>query len=92
VRAEEVSKKINVEKIAVFSDEISAVGMDSEFAAELRELVDTLVPAEKFKGYLAINDEYVVFKRDGRKYILAVVEEERVKWCLRKFEEVLNGG
>ncbi|WP_456330016.1 hypothetical protein [Archaeoglobus sp.] len=91
MRAEEISKKLDIERLAVYSDEMSAVGMDTEFAAELKELVDMLVPAEKFQGYLAIDGEYVVFRRDGRGCILAIVEEERVRWCLKKLEEVLNG-
>jgi len=91
VKAEEISKKLSVEKLAICSGETSAVGMDTEFAAELKELVDTLVPAEKFQGYLAIGGEYVVFRRDGKECVLAIVEEERVKWSLGKLKEVLNG-
>ncbi|MBO8179794.1 MAG: hypothetical protein H0Z19_04835 [Archaeoglobus sp.] len=91
MRAEEISKKVNIERLATSSGEISAVGMDMEFAAKLKELVDFLVPAEKFQGYLSIDGEYVVFRRDGRGCILAIVEEERVRWCLKKLEEVLNG-
>lgn len=92
VNVREISERLKVDKLAICSEDISAIGMDSDFAAELKEIVEVLVPAEKFMGYMAVDGEYVVFKRDDRFCILAIVEGERVRWCLRKLEEVLNGG
>ena len=91
VRVEEISEKLKVDKLAICSDEISTVGLEPDLAAELKELIYVLVPAESFQGYLAVDGQYVVFRRDSRKCVLAIVEEGRVRWCLRRLEEVLNG-
>ncbi len=91
MRVEDISKKMRIDKLAICSDEISAVGMEPDFAAELKELIYLLVPAENFKGYLAVDGQYVVFRKDSRMCVLAIVEEERVRWCLKRLEEVLNG-
>ena len=91
MNAKEISEKLKVDKVAVFSDDITVVGMDSDFAAKLKEMIDVLIPAERFQGYLAVDGEYVVFKGDESGCVLVILEEERVKWCLRKLGEDLDG-
>ena len=46
VDAEELSEKIMTEKVAVFGDKVSVSGMDIDVAAEIRDMVDVLIPAE----------------------------------------------
>ncbi len=88
--AEELSEKIMAEKVAVFGDKVSVSGMDIDTAAEIRDTVDVLIPAEQYDGYIVLDGECIVFRR-GRKFsVIAVVEEDRTRWCLNKMREIFG--
>ncbi len=88
MNALELSERLMAEEVAVISEGVDVKGMDRNSALELKNLVDTLVPAEEYVGYAIVNERHVVFKRAGGKIVVAVVEESRVRWCLNKMREL----
>ncbi|WP_202319921.1 hypothetical protein [Archaeoglobus neptunius] len=88
--AKTLSGMILVKKAAVFGEKTSVLGIDPDSAKEIKEIIDVLVPAERYDGYIKINDEYVIFRKDEKMTVLAFVEEERTRWCLKRLREVLD--
>ncbi len=84
MNASELSKILKTERTAVIAGKIDVEGMEEDLAVKIGDVVDVLVPAEEYEGYAVIEGEYVVFKRFGGKMAIAVVEENRVRWCLNR--------
>jgi len=91
VDAEALGRMLNLEKIVVVSTEKSVLGLDSEAADKIKDLVETVVPAEEFEGYIALDGEYIVFSKKKGAFVAAIVEEGKVRWCLKKLGEVMDG-
>jgi len=87
-----LSQKIKVEKAALFGDDVSVCGMDYNDASKLKELVDTLIPAECYIGYILLDEEGIVFRKGYGSMALVVVERNRIRWCLNKMEEIFDNG
>jgi len=92
VNAAELSKKVRAEKVAIFSDGLSVWGMDTDTASELKDMVDSLIPVELYEGYILLDGEGIVFTKNSQHLIIAVVEEDRIKWCLKKIKEYHERG
>ncbi len=88
MNALELSKLLRAEGVAVISENIDVEGMDRDSAQKLRELVDTLVPSEEYMGYVVVDGRHVVFKRAKGTLVVAVVEENRLRWCLNRMREL----
>lgn len=87
MNAAELSEETRAKKVAIFSDGLSVWGMDADTASGLKDLVDTLIPAEFYEGYIILDGESIVFTKNSQHLVIAVVEEDRIKWCLKKIKE-----
>ncbi len=88
VNASELAKMLKAEAVVVATESLDAVGIDEKLASELKDLVDLLVPAEKYEGYGIVKGKHLVFKRWDGGAVIAVVEEDRLRWCMNKMREM----
>ncbi|WP_290597453.1 MULTISPECIES: hypothetical protein [unclassified Archaeoglobus] len=85
-----LSQKIKVEKAALFGNDVSVCGMDYYVASELKKLIDALIPAEYYIGYILLDGEGIVFRKDCDCLALVTVERNRIRWCLNKMKEIFG--